>query len=157
MDEIDRKILLSLQKDAELSNTALAERVGLSPTPCWRRVKLLEENGYLKQRVAVLDREKLNVDTTVFVAVRTSRHDAEWLAQFHAAVVDLPEVVEFYRLSGEVDYILKVVVPDIAAYDAFYKRLIGRVPLSDVSSSFAMEEIKYTTELPLDYANIKYR
>lgn len=157
MDIIDRKILAALQRDAGLSNALLAERVGLSPTPCWRRVKLLEESGYLDRRVAILDRDRLNVGTTVFVSVRTSQHDAGWLAKFHAAVTDLPEVVEFYRLSGEVDYILKVVVPDIAAYDAFYKRLIHRVPLSDVSSSFAMEEIKYTTELPLDYAALKQR
>lgn len=131
---------------------AIAERVGLSPSPCWRRIQKLEEDGYIRKRVAVLDPEKLNVGVTVFVAVRTSQHDLDWLEKFAAAVRDIPEVVEFYRMSGDVDYLMRVVVPDIQAYDAFYKRLIQRVNLSDVSSSFAMETIKYTTALPVSYA-----
>ncbi|WP_421707602.1 Lrp/AsnC family transcriptional regulator [Algihabitans sp.] len=149
MDAVDRRILAELQRDAALTNTDLAERVGLSPTPCWRRVKQLEASGLLRRRVALLDASALGLGTTVFVAVRTQHHTAEWLDRFAQAVSAFDEVTEFYRLSGEIDYLLKVVVPDIAAYDAFYKRLVAAVELSDVSSSFAMEEIKYTTELPL--------
>lgn len=152
LDEIDRKILLLLQKDATLPVATIAEQVGLSPSPCWRRIQRLEQEGVIRGRVALLDADKLNVGVTVFVAVRTSRHDLDWLDQFASAVRDFPEVVEFYRMSGDIDYLLRVVVPDIAAYDAFYKRLIQRVTLSDVSSSFAMETIKYTTALPVSYA-----
>jgi len=151
MDRIDHRILAALQRDAALSTADLADEVGLSPTPCWRRVKQLEAAGYIRGRVALLDREKLNIPTTVFVSVKTSSHAAGWLESFASAVRDMPEVTEFYRMSGDVDYLMKVVVPDIAAYDAFYKRLIARIDLSDVSSSFAMEEIKTTTALPLDY------
>jgi Lrp/AsnC family transcriptional regulator len=149
---IDRKILSVLQEDASQPVAAVAERVGLSPSPCWRRIQKLEEDGYIRKRVAVLDPEKLNVGVTVFVAVRTSQHDLGWLEKFASAVRDFPEVVEFYRMSGDIDYLMRVVVPDIGAYDAFYKRLIQRVTLSDVSSSFAMETIKYTTALPVTYA-----
>jgi len=151
LDQTDRKILAELQRDGSLSNAELADRVGLSTTPCWRRVRLLEEQGYIRSRVTLLDRDKLNVGVTVFVGIRTSRHDAEWLDEFARVVRTLPEVQEFHRMSGEVDYLMKVVVPDIAAYDRFYKRLIAEIDLSDVSSSFAMEEIKNTTELPLSY------
>jgi Lrp/AsnC family transcriptional regulator, cysteine-sensing transcriptional activator len=149
---IDRKILSLLQEDVNQPVAAIAERVGLSPSPCWRRIQKLEEDGYIRKRVAVLDPDKLNVGVTVFVAVRTNQHDLGWLEKFAGAVQDFPEVVEFYRMSGDIDYLMRVVVPDIAAYDAFYKRLIQRVTLSDVSSSFAMETIKYTTALPLAYA-----
>ena len=152
LDEIDRRILQQLQQDATAPVAALAEAVGLSPSPCWRRVQRLEQEGYIRGRVALLDPDRLNVGVTVFVAVRTSQHDLGWLESFAAAVRDFPEVVEFYRMSGDIDYLLRVVVPDIAAYDAFYKRLIQRVTLSDVSSSFAMETIKYTTALPVSYA-----
>jgi Lrp/AsnC family transcriptional regulator len=152
MDELDRKILALLQVDASLPVAAIAERVGLSPTPCWRRIQKLEEAGYITGRVALLDPARLNVGVTVFVSVRTSRHDVEWMEKFAAAVRDFPEVVEFYRMSGDVDYLLRLVVPDIAAYDAVYKRLIARVQLADVSSAFAMETLKFTTALPLDYA-----
>ena len=152
LDEIDRKILNLLQADATIPVAAIAERVGLSATPCWRRIQKLEEAGVIRARVALLDPEKLNVGVTVMVAVRTSQHDLGWLEKFAAAVQDFPEVVEFYRMSGDVDYLLRIVVPDIAAYDAVYKRLIARVPLSDVSSAFAMETIKYTTALPVTYA-----
>lgn len=151
MDPIDKKILAALQTDGSLSNTELADRVGLSTTPCWRRVRLLEEQGYITRRVALLDRTRLNVGVTVFVTVKTSNHEAGWLTKFAQVVDQMPEVQEFYRMSGEVDYLMKVTVPDIAAYDDFYKRLIDRIDLSDVSSSFAMEEIKNTTELPLEY------
>lgn len=152
MDETDRRILACLQEDATMPVAEIARRVGLSATPCWRRIQKLEEAKVIRARVALLDGAKLNVGTTAFVFVRTRQHNAEWLDRFAAAVSSMPEVVEFYRLSGEVDYLLKVVVPDIAAYDRFYKKLIAKVDLSDVSSSFAMEQIKYTTALPLDYA-----
>lgn len=131
---------------------ALAERVGLSPSPCWRRIQKLEAQGVIQKRVALLDPDKLNVGVTVFVAVRTNRHDMDWAEQFCRAVEAIPEVVEFYRMSGETDYLLRVVVPNIAAYDAVYKRLIKTASLHDVSSNFAMERIKYTTALPVDYA-----
>lgn len=153
MDRIDKKILSALQKDAGLSNTDLADQVGLSTTPCWRRVRLLEEQGYINQRVALLDREKLNVGVTVFVSIRTAQHDITWLERFAQVIHDMPEVIELYRMSGDIDYLMKVVVPDIAAYDAFYQRLISKIDLNDVSSAFAMEEIKHTTELPLQFAS----
>lgn len=152
MDPIDLKILQCLQEDASLPVADIAERVGLSKTPCWRRIRHLEDIGLIRQRVALLDRAKLNVAVTVFVGIKTRKHDVAWLEAFAKAVVEFPEVVEFYRMSGEVDYMLRVVVPDIAAYDAFYQRLIQKIDLTDVSSSFAMEEIKYTTAVPLRYA-----
>lgn len=152
MDETDRRILACLQQDATMPVAEIARRVGLSATPCWRRIQKLEEAKVVRGRVALLDGAKLNVGTTAFVFVRTSQHSAEWLERFATAVSEMPEVVEFYRLSGQVDYLLKVVVPDIAAYDRFYRKLIGRIELSDVSTSFAMEQIKYTTALPLDYS-----
>lgn len=150
MDRLDQKILACLQDDAGLSVAEVAERVGLSSTPCWRRIRNLEDAGVIQRRVAILDRNGLGLSTTVFVAVKTSEHNEDWLARFADAVASFPEVVEFYRMSGDIDYLLKVVVADIPAYDAFYKRLIAAVDLSDVSSSFAMEEIKFTTALPLD-------
>lgn len=152
LDTIDRTLLRLLQQDAEIPMAQLAEAVHLSLTPCWRRVQRLKEEGIVRRQVALLDARKLNVGVTVFVTVKTSQHSQEWFEGFHTAVTQIPEVVEFFRMSGDVDYLLKVVVPDIAAYDAVYKRLIRTADLSDVSSSFAMEEIKYTTALPLDYA-----
>jgi Lrp/AsnC family transcriptional regulator len=152
MDETDRRILACLQADATMPVAEIARRVGLSSTPCWRRIQRLEEEKVVRARVALLDNKKLNVGVTVFVFVRTNRHSLDWLERFARAVDEMPEVLEFYRMSGEVDYLLRVVVPDIEAYDRFYKRLIARIELSDVSSSFAMEQIKYTTELPLTYA-----
>ncbi len=152
MDEFDRKILALLQQDTTLPVAEIAEKVGLSTTPCWRRIQKLEAAGVIRARVALLDGAMLNAGVTVFVSVRTSRHDREWLEAFAAVVSAIPEVVEFYRMSGEIDYLLRIVVPDIAAYDGVYKRLIERVALADVSSSFAMEQIKFTTALPLHYA-----
>jgi len=149
LDAIDRRILAVLQEDATVPIADLAERVGLSQTPCWKRVKRLQDEGVITRRVALVDREAAGAPLVVFVAVKTSRHDAEWLAQFARGAKALPEVLEFYRISGEVDYLLKVAVADIAAYDRFYKRLIATAPLADVSSSFAMEEIKFTTALPM--------
>jgi len=153
MDNIDRKILSCLQEDTSLPVGEIAERVGLSATPCWRRIRNLEESGVIQQRVALLNPEKLNLGVTVFVGVKTSQHNYEWLEQFAKAVESIDEVVEFYRMSGDTDYLLRIVVPDIAGYDAVYKRLIQTADLSDVSSSFAMERIKFTTALPLDYAS----
>ncbi|MAO89912.1 MULTISPECIES: Lrp/AsnC family transcriptional regulator [unclassified Hwanghaeella] len=151
MDAIDHRILAALQEDSALSTADLADRVGLSPTPCWRRVRQLETAGYIRKRVALLDRDLLGVGTTVFVSIRTKTHAADWLTKFAKVVQSMPEVIEFHRMSGDIDYLMKVVVPDIPAYDAFYKRLISAIDLSDVSSSFAMEEIKATTTLPLTY------
>jgi Lrp/AsnC family transcriptional regulator len=149
LDAIDRRILRELQRDATIAIADLAQIVGLSQTPCWKRIKRLTDAGVITRRVALLDREKLDLGLVVFVSVRTNRHDQEWLDAFAGAAKSLPEVVEFYRLSGDTDYLLKVLVRDIAAYDAFYKRLIAAVPLSDVSSAFAMEQIKSTTALPV--------
>jgi Lrp/AsnC family transcriptional regulator len=151
MDQIDRKILAALQEDAGRPVADIAAAVGLSQSPCWRRIQKLEADGVIRGRVALLDAAALNLSVTAFVAVRTNRHDQEWLETFAEAVDDIPEVVELYRMSGEVDYMLRVVVPDIAGFDAIYKKLIARVPLSDVTSSFAMEQIKSTTALPLEY------
>jgi Lrp/AsnC family transcriptional regulator len=152
MDDIDHRILACIQEDSAMPVADVAERAGISASPCWRRIQKLEAEGIIRKRVALLDPEKLNLAVTVFVSVRTNRHDMEWAERFCRAVADIPEVVEFYRMSGEVDYLLRVVVPSIADYDAVYKRLIKIVDLFDVSSSFAMERIKYTTALPTRYA-----
>ena len=149
LDAIDRRILRELQRDATIAIADLAQRVGLSQTPCWKRIKRLTDAGVITKRVVLLDREKLDLGLVVFVSVRTNRHDQEWLDAFAGAAAGLPEVVEFYRLSGDTDYLLKVLVKDIGAYDAFYRKLIASVPLSDVSSAFAMEQIKSTTALPV--------
>jgi len=152
MDRIDKRILSHLQEDSNESVADIARSVGLSTTPCWRRIQKLERAGVVRKRVALLDRHEINLGVDVFVAIKTNQHNAKWLAGFTAVVEDLPEVVEFYRMSGDIDYLMRVVVQDISAFDKFYKRLIERVQLSDVSSSFAMEQIKYTTALPLDHA-----
>lgn len=149
MDDIDKKILNILQQDASLPIAEIAKRVGLSVTPCWRRVQRLDEIGVIRRRVALLDPQKVGANISVFVSVRTNEHNADWLKTFADTVAAMPEVVEFYRMSGEIDYLLRVVVPDIEHYDAFYKKLIGSVKLSDVSSSFAMEQIKFTTILSI--------
>ena len=152
MDEVDRQILSLLQSDATLHLNEIAQRVHLSPTPCWRRIQKLEREGFVRKRVALLDAAKLNVGVTVFVGIKTNQHNQAWFDRFNEAVTAIPEVMEFYRMSGEVDYLLRVVVPDIAGYDAVYRKLIRDVDLFDVTSSFAMEQIKFTTSLPLDYA-----
>lgn len=149
---MDIKILRLLQEDCTMPIADIGKQVGLSTTPCWRRVQKLEEAGIIRRRVALLDPVKVNAGVTVFVSIKTGLHSLDWLERFHAAVVDFPEVVELYRMSGDVDYLLRVVVPDIAAYDAFYKKLIARIDISKVSSAFAMEQIKYTTALPLEFA-----
>jgi Lrp/AsnC family transcriptional regulator len=152
IDRMDRKILDILQKDCTKPVAEIGKEIGLSTTPCWRRIQKLEESGIIQRRVALLDAKRVNVGVTVFVSISTSHHTQEWLDRFHQALMDFPEVVEFYRMSGKVDYLLRVVVPDIESYDAFYKRLITKIELSDVSSAFAMEQIKFTTALPLNYA-----
>jgi Lrp/AsnC family transcriptional regulator len=150
-DSVDKNILALLQEDATLSVAELAKRVGLSTTPCWRRVQRLEEEGVIKAKVALLEGTKINAGVTVFVAITTNQHNKEWLQRFAEVVTPMPEVVEIYRMSGNVDYMLRVVVPDIAAYDVFYKKLVSKIDLTDVSSSFAMEEIKNTSALPLHF------
>ena len=149
MDAIDRKILAVLQEDASLSVAEIGNRVGLSSTPCWKRIQRLESDGVIQKRVAVIDQDKLGLGVTVFVSVETEDHSEEWLKRFAQLVGAMPEVLEFYRMAGDVDYMLRVVVPDIAGYDAFYKRLIAAVPLKNVTSRFAMEKIKSTTGLPI--------
>lgn len=151
LDEMDVKILRVLQQDSTRAVADIGKEVGLSTTPCWRRIQKLEEAGVIQRRVALLEPSKVNAGVTVFVQIKTDQHSIEWLEKFHAAVVDFEEVVEFYRMSGEIDYLLRVVVPDIGAYDAFYKKLISRIAISKISSTFAMEQIKYTTALPLDF------
>lgn len=153
MDRIDNQILAILQKDASLPVVDIARKVGLSVTPCWRRIQKMEEDGIIKGRVALLDGQKIGMGMSVFVGIKTDQHNVDWLEQFAKSISALPQVVEFYRMSGEVDYMLRVVVPDMASYDVFYKKLISTVKLKDVSSSFAMEEIKYTTALPVPEAN----
>ena len=149
MDAIDRKILAALQQDASLSVAEIGNRVGLSSTPCWKRIQRLEAEGVILKRVAVVDQDKLGLGVTVFVSVETGDHSEAWLKHFAEVVGAMPEVMEFYRMAGDVDYMLRVVASDIAGYDAFYKRLISAVPLKNVTSRFAMEKIKSTTELPI--------
>lgn len=145
MDRIDRKILTLLQDNSDIALAELSDRVGLSQTPCWKRIQKLQNNGTILKRVALLAPEKIGLGLTVFVSVETADHSAEWLERFAAGVSAMPEVMELYRMAGDVDYMLRVVVADMAAYDAFYKRLIGAFPLKNVSSRFAMERVKSTT------------
>jgi len=149
MDELDKRIIRHLQVDNRIPVNDLAEKVGCSRTVCWRRIKALEETGVIRGNVALLNREIVGSPVTVFVNVKTASHEPDWLESFARAVETFPEITEFYRMSGDVDYLLKVVVPDIASYDEFYRRLITAIPLSDVSSNFAMEEIKFTTAIPV--------
>ena len=151
IDRTDRKILSILQVDATIPVAEIARRVGLSTTPCWRRIQKLEEDGVVVRRVALLDPVKVNAGVTAFVAITTSQHTTDWLERFAGQIKEFPEVVDFYRMAWSVDYLLRVVVPDIAAYDAFYKKLIGKIEIADVSTTFAMERIKSTTELPLAF------
>jgi Lrp/AsnC family transcriptional regulator len=149
MDAIDRKILTVLQEDASLSVAEIGNRVGLSSTPCWKRIQRLESEGVIQRRVALVDQDKVGIGVTVFVSIETGDHSQAWLSNFAQVVGAMPEVMEFYRMAGDVDYMLRVVVPDIAGYDAFYKRLIAEIPLKNVTSRFAMEKIKSTTALPI--------
>lgn len=152
MDEIDKQILHVLQSDASASVRDIADAVGLTTTPCWRRIQNLENDGVITKRVALIEPRKVNLSLTALVLIRTNEHNADWTAKFLATVEEFEEVVEAYRTSGELDYLLKVVVPDMDAYDQFYLRLIEFIDLYDVRSSFVMEEMKRTTALPLSYA-----
>ena len=155
IDRLDRKILQILQEDATIPVAEIGRRIGLSTTPCWRRIQRLEEDGVITGRVAVLDPKKVNTKVTAFVAITTDQHNDEWLRRFAEVIIEFPEVVEFYRMAGQVDYLLRVVVPDIEAYDNLYKRLIAKINIADVSTTFAMEQIKNTTVLPLDYVVVE--
>lgn len=152
LDDIDCRLLAELQEDASESLEKLGERVGLSRNACWNRVKRLEDAGYLKARVALVDPEKVNLSLSVFIAVRTNEHDPDWLDTFASETRSFPEIQAVYRTSGDLDYLIRARVPDVAAYDALYQRLIRKVRLADVSASFVMQEIKETTVLPMGYA-----
>ena len=149
IDDTDIEILNILQVDATRSLESIAEVIGVSLNTCWRRVQRLEADGIVERRVALIDNEKVGLPLTVFVSVRTDDHSKDWADKFSNAVKNIPEIVEFYRLAGDVDYILKMVVRSVSDYDRVYQRLISKVKLSDVSASFAMEKMKFTTELPL--------
>lgn len=150
-DGVDRRILDILQREVDRPVTSIAEEVGLSPTPCWRRIKRLEETGVIRARVALVDQRLANVPMTVFISVKVPSHAKTWLDDFRALIEAIPEITEAYRLTGDVDYILKVVVPDIAAYDLVYKAMIERMDFSQISSSISMEELKFTTALPVNH------
>jgi Lrp/AsnC family transcriptional regulator len=151
LDKIDRKLLSLLQNDCTLSLQALADAVNLTTTPCWKRLKRLEDDGVIRAKVALLDPEKLGLGLTAFVLIKTQHHSSEWYCKFVSVVAEMPEVLGFWRMAGEYDYLMRVQVEDMKRYDDFYKRLVNGIPgLSDVTSSFAMEQIKYTTALPLE-------
>ncbi len=149
IDETDRRILRALQKDAGQSLEALGEEIGLSRNACWRRIRALEDTGVIRGRVILLDPAKLGLGLSVVMMVRTNAHAPDWLAQFSAATRSMPEITAVYRMTGDLDYMIRARVADMAGYDALYQRLIRKVSLSDVSASFVMEEIKETTRLPL--------
>ena len=149
MDRLDRKILRLLQEDATLAVADIAKKVGLSTTPCWRRIQKLEEAGVIQGRVAILDPNSIGLGLTVFVEIETGDHSREWLDRFAEAINTMPEVMEVYRMAGDVDYLIRLAVANMAAYDDFYRRLIALVPMKNVTSRFAMERVKYTTAYPL--------
>src|SRR3977135_768101 len=149
MDNTDRKILALLQQDASLSVAEIGSRVGLSSTPCWKRIQRLEADGVIQKRVALIDQDKLGLGVNVFVSIETGDHSQDWLDRFADVVGAMPKVMECYRIGGVVDYMLRVVVPDIQGYDGFYKRLIAALPLKNVTSRFAMQKIKSPTAFPI--------
>jgi Lrp/AsnC family transcriptional regulator len=155
LDNTDMQLLALMQHDDSISLDLMAQQVGLSKTPCWRRIQKLEKAGYVKRHVALLDADKLALGVSVFVQVKTNQHDANWAMKFAEVVTEFPEIVEFYRMAGDYDYLMRVLVKDIPAYDRFYKKLISATALTDVTSNFAMEQIKYTTELPLPLSKNK--
>lgn len=157
MDRIDREILRILQSDANVPIAAIADRVGLSQTPCWKRIRRMETEGVITKRVALLDPAKIGLGITVFASVEAPDHSEEWLKTFASTVSAMPEVMEFYRMAGDVDYMLRVVVADMAAYDRFYKRLIATVPLKNVTSRFAMERIKSETAYVIPDSTVRKR
>ncbi len=149
MDSTDLKILAILQEDASLSIAEVAARVNLSQTPCWRRIQRLEMSGVVERRVAILNPQAIGMDISVFVSIESGDHSTDWLARFSALLSEMPEVMEVHRMAGDIDYLLHVTVRSMAAYDAFYRNLIGQVPLKNVTSRFAMERVKFTTAYPL--------
>lgn len=149
MDSTDRKILAIVQEDASLAVAEVAARVNLSQTPCWRRIQKLEESGVIQKRVALVDPQALGLDLTVFVEVQSPDHSKDWMDGFASVLSRMPEVMEVYRMAGDVDYLLRITVASMAAYDDFYQRLIAQVPLKNVTSRFAMERMKYTTAYPV--------
>lgn len=151
LDAVDCRMLELLQADASLTLAQLSQAVGLSPTPCWRRLQRLRDEGVIVGQVMLVSPEKVNVGVTVFVTIRAAEHTQAWFEQFSATCAVIPEIVEFYRMSGDVDYLLRIVVPDIRAYDAVYKRLTSGTRLLDVSASFAMERLKFSTAMPLGH------
>ena len=151
MDRKDKAILMALQKDAGVTVGELADRIGLSKSACWRRIQILEDVGVIGARVTLLNQQALGLNLTVYTAIRTHEHTRAWFDQFHKVTMSMPNVMEVHRMSGDVDYLFRAVVPDMKSYDNMYKDLIGKINLFDVSSSFSMETIKYTTALPLDY------
>src|SRR5262249_18843676 len=153
--KLDAKILDLLQSNADLTAAEIADRIGLSKAPCWRRIQKLEADGIIRRRVVLLDAHALNVGTTGFVTLKTGNHSGAWFQRFVRAVRDIPEVTEIHRMSGDVDYLIRIVVPDIDTYDVVYKRLIAAVEFQDVSASFALETIKSTTALPLSYVKLE--
>lgn len=151
MDRKDKAILKALQKDATMTVSELADVIGLSKSACWRRIQNLEESGIIGARVTLLNQQALGLNLTVYASVRTHEHTKAWFDQFHAVTTDMPNVMEVHRMSGDIDYLVRAVAPDMNSYDDMYRELISRINLYDVSSSFSMETIKYTTALPLDY------
>jgi len=151
LDKYDKMILSILQDDADISLNDIAEKVSLTKNPCWRRIQKLQESGYIRKKVALLNAQKINLGVTVFVNITTNQHTVEWFDKFSEAVNDIPEIIEFYRMSGNVDYILKIMIPSIQEYDSVYKKLIKKVDIYKVESYFAMEEIKNNSALPLAY------
>ena len=149
MDSTDRKILAILQDDASMSVAEIAKQVNLSQTPCWRRIQKLADSGVITKRVALVDPDTIGLGLTVFVEIETGDHSKEWLQRFAAAIAEMPEVMEIYRMAGDVDYMMRISVPNMASVDAFYQRLIAMVPLKNVTSRFAMERVKYTTAYPV--------
>jgi Lrp/AsnC family transcriptional regulator len=150
LDRTDRKILQVLQRDASYSVSRLADEIGLSKSACWRRIQALEEHGVITARVALLDQHKLGLNLTVFTAIKTIQHTQDWYDNFSSVVTAMPNVMEVHRMSGDIDYLMRAVVSDMRSYDAMYRDMIKNIDLSDVSSSFSMETIKYSTALPLD-------
>ncbi len=152
MDEIDKRILACLQSDATGSIAEIAERAGVSQTPCWKRIKRLEEKGHIAKRVALLNAQSLNLGLVGYIRIRAAQHSETWLKKFTAGIQAIPEITECHRMTGDIDYLLKIVAPDMAAYDVIYKKLIRIADMADVNGSFSMEQLKHTTELPLHYA-----
>ena len=149
LDPTDRRILHQLQKDATIGVEALGAKIGLSRNACWRRIRNLQDRGIIKAQVALLDADKLNLGLTVFIHLRTDQHDEAWMKLFAKATHGLPEILGVYRMTGDLDYLVKARVGDVAAYDRLYRKIVSQVQLSDVSASFVMEEIKETTALPV--------